>query len=144
MSPRTALSAAYAHSILAANVPRMRPLALVAPVDDLAHLIRAPDEAQTVEIALVDPLVGEHPLAKPLQQPVPLAAAQQDHGKVANRPGLDQRQRLEELVQGSEAAGRDHERAGVAHEHDLAREEVVEAQADVDVGVELLLVRKLD
>ena len=77
-------------------------------------------------------------------QAVPLARPQQDHREVADRPGLDERQRLEELVQGAEAAGADDERGRVADEHHLAGEEVTEHQADVDVRVEVLLARQLD
>ena len=40
--------------------------------------------------------------------------------------------------------GSDHERAGVAHEHHLAREEVAEAERDVEVVVGRLLVGQLD
>ncbi len=63
---------------------------------------------------------------------------------MADRARLDQRERLEQLVERAEAAGRDDERARVAHEHDLAREEVAEAQGDVEVRVERLLVRQRD
>ena len=55
--------------------------------------------------------------------------------------GLDQGERLEELVERAEAAREDHERVGVANEHQLPDEEVVELDAEVDVGVERLLVR---
>ena len=48
------------------------------------------------------------------------------------------------LVERAEAAGHDHEGAGIADEHQLAGEEVVEVEAAVDVGVGLLLVRQLD
>ena len=47
---------------------------------------------------------------------------------------LDQRERLEQLVERAEAAGEDHEAARVAHEHHLAREEVVELEAEVQYG----------
>ncbi len=48
-------------------------------------------------------------------------------------------ERLEQLVQRAEPARQDDEALGVADEHDLAREEVVEAQGDVQVGVRRLL-----
>jgi hypothetical protein len=64
--------------------------------------------------------------------------------EVQDLPHLDQRQRLEELVEGAEAAGEDHEPLGRLHEHGLARVEVVEREADVEVGVRPLLVRQLD
>ncbi len=58
--------------------------------------------------------------------------------------GLDQGQRLEQLVERPEAAGEDHEALGRLHEHRLAHVEVLEGQAEVDVRVQRLLVRQLD
>ncbi len=58
--------------------------------------------------------------------------------------GLDQGQRLEQLVERPEPAGVDHERVGVLHEHDLAGEEVAELDAEVHVRVEPLLQGQLD
>jgi hypothetical protein len=63
---------------------------------------------------------------------------------VPDLAGLAQRGGLEQLVERAEAAGEDHERARVADEHDLAREEVVEGQRQVDPAVLELLVRELD
>ena len=65
-------------------------------------------------------------------------------GKCADSRRLDQRQRLEQLVQRAVAARRDHEGAGVADEHHLAGEEVAEAKPDVEIGVRRLLARELD
>jgi len=87
---------------------------------------------------------GGRALGQPPDQPLPLALSDEDRGEVADRPCLDQGQRLEQLVQRAVAPRADHEGARVAYEHDLAREEVAETQADVHVGVELLLVRQLD
>jgi hypothetical protein len=131
---------------LAATAPvaPVRPLALVRLIDDRAHVRRLLDQLQHVQVLRVDAPVRERPRSQPPDQPVPLAVAQQDHGEVADGVGLDQRQALEQLIQRAVAAGADHERAGVADEHDLVREEVAEAQADVHVRVELLLVRQLD
>ena len=64
--------------------------------------------------------------------------------EVADLAGLDERERLEQLVHRAEAAGQDHETVGVLHEHHLAGEEVAELDAEVDVLVEPLLVRQLD
>ena len=58
--------------------------------------------------------------------------------------GLDQRQRLEQLVQRPEAAGKDDEALARLHEADLARVEVPERVLDVEVVVRPLLVGKLD
>ena len=65
---------------------------------------------------------------QPVEQPGPIGAAHEHDREVADLPGLDQGERLEQLVERAEAAREDHERARVADEHDLAREEVVEAQ----------------
>jgi hypothetical protein len=58
--------------------------------------------------------------------------------------GLHQRQRLEQLVEGAEAAGEDDEGLGVLDEHRLAHEEVMEELGDVDVRVGPMLARQLD
>ena len=76
--------------------------------------------------------------------PRPVVAAHQDHREVLDLAGLDQGQRLEQLVERPEPARVDHERVGVLHEHDLAGEEVAELDAEVHVRVEPLLHRQLD
>ncbi len=48
--------------------------------------------------------------------------------------GLDQRQRLEQLVERAEAARQDDEALGRLHEADLARVEVLEGVGEVDVA----------
>ena len=78
------------------------------------------------------------------QQAVPLPVAEQDHGEVPDRRGLDQREGLEQLIERPEATRGDDEGACVADEHHLAREEVAEAKPDVQVGVQRLLTRELD
>ena len=84
------------------------------------------------------------PGSQPVDEPLPVGAPEQDDREVADLAGLAQRGRLEQLVERAEPAREDDERARVAHEHDLAREEVVEVEADVDVRVLELLVRQLD
>ena len=59
-------------------------------------------------------------------------------------PGLDQGQGFEQLVEGPEATGEDHEGLRVLDEHHLADEEVVELDSQVDVLVEGLLEGQLD
>ena len=59
-------------------------------------------------------------------------------------PGLDQRQRLEQLVHGAVAPREDDEPRGIFHEHRLADEEIAEVDGALDVGVEPLLERQLD
>ena len=80
----------------------------------------------------------------PVEQPRPVLGADEDDREVADLAGLDEGQRLEQLVERAEAAGQDHERVGVLHEHRLAREEVPELHGEVDVGIERLLVGQLD
>ena len=58
--------------------------------------------------------------------------------------GLDQGQRLEQLVQGAETAGHRDESARVLEKHRLAGEEIAEVDAEPDVRIEPLLVGKFD
>ena len=87
---------------------------------------------------------AQHLGVHPAQQLGPVVLADQHDREVHDRPGLDQRQRLEQLVEGAEAAGEDHEAHRRLHEHRLARVEVLEAEPEVDVRVHPLLVRQLD
>ena len=68
--------------------------------------------------------------------PAQYSRPDEDDREVADLAGLDEGQRLEQLVERAEAAGQDHERVGVLHEHRLAGEEVAELDAEVDVRVE--------
>ena len=63
---------------------------------------------------------------------------------VEGLPRLDQGQRLEGLVERAEASREADEGVGVAHEHQLAHEEVVELDSEVDVGIQPLLGWQLD
>src|SRR5699024_11405437 len=82
--------------------------------------------------------------AQPVQQALPVVAAHQHHGEHVDLVGLHQAQRLEQLVEGAEAARHHHEAAGVLHEHGLAGEEVAEVDTEVDIVVHALLVGQLD
>ena len=90
---------------------------------------------KSAEIQLADRARREHRVAHPVQQPGPVRPADQDDRELPHLAGLDQRQRLEQLVERAETAGQDDEAVGVLHEHDLAGEEVAELDAEVDVGV---------
>jgi hypothetical protein len=68
----------------------------------------------------------------------------EDDRHLARLAGLHQRERLEELVQGAEAARQHDVGGGELREHHLAREEVLEAQADVLVAARGLLARQVD
>jgi hypothetical protein len=75
---------------------------------------------------------------------VPVPRPDQRDRELPHLVGLDQRQRLEELVQGAEAAGEEDEPLRRLHQHHLARVEVAEGDGEVDVRVRILLVRELD
>ncbi len=64
--------------------------------------------------------------------------------KLIDLAGLNQRERLERLVERPEAAGEDDERTGVLHEHRLSDEEVPEVDECVDVRIGALFERQLD
>jgi hypothetical protein len=82
--------------------------------------------------------------SEPGEEAVPVrVVAGQDHRERGDLPGLDEGDGLEELVERSVAAGQDHERLRVLHEHDLADEEVAERDHAVEVRVRLL-VREVD
>src|SRR3954447_6249416 len=99
---------------------------------------------ERLDVARRDLPAGLHRVAQPVDQPAPVAAVEQHDREVADLLRLAQGRGLEELVERAEPARQDHEAAGVADEHDLPREEVVEGQTDVDVLVDRLLVRQLD
>ena len=71
--------------------------------------------------------------ADPVEQARPVRRADQHDREVADLAGLDERERLEQLVERPEPAGQDDEAVGVLHEHRLAREEVAELDPEVDV-----------
>src|SRR5687767_5980691 len=71
-------------------------------------------------------------------------ASEENHRELVDLPGLNQREGLEQLIQGTEAAGEDDERHRVLDEHRLPHEEVAEVDEAVDVGVGTLLEGKLD
>ncbi len=110
-------------------------------LDDLGDVV---GEAEQVEIGLGDLAAGEHRAAQPVDQALPVRHAVQHDREPRHLRGLHERERLERLVQRAEAAGHDHERLRVLHEHRLAGEEVAEVHAEIDPVVELLLERQLD
>ena len=82
--------------------------------------------------------------AQPAHEIGPVGAAHEQHGEVADLAGLDEGECLEHLVERAEPAGEHHERRRVAHEHHLAREEVMELERQVHVAVDAELERQVD
>jgi hypothetical protein len=113
-------------------------------LDDPHRLVGVISEPEQVDILLVDRGLGQQRPADPIDHPAPVLRPHQDHGEVLDLVRLDERQRLEKLVERAVAAREDHEGIGVLHEHDLAGEEVPELDPEVDVAVEPLLPRQLD
>ena len=101
-------------------------------------------ERQERKILGRDHPVGESAAAHPLEQRRPVRLADEHDREVEDLAGLDQGERLEQLVGRAEAAGEDAEALRGLHEHRLAGVEVVEDEAEVDVVVHPLLVRQLD
>src|SRR4051812_45354633 len=85
----------------------------------------------------------DEPLS-PVEERLPVFAPEEDHGEVADLPGLHQRQRLEELVVRSPTARQDDERLRRLHEADLARVEVAELVGEIEPRIEPLFHRELD
>ena len=78
-------------------------------------------------------------------RPAQYSLPNRTHREMADLAGLDQGERLEQLVQRAEAAREDDEGRGVLHEHRLAHEEEVEVEAAWStIGVGALLERQLD
>src|SRR4051812_16037552 len=122
----------------------LSPLALRAGLGDGEHLVGVVRAAQELEVVRRDQRLLGEPLARPADEPRPPLDADEDDGELADLVGLDEHQRLEELVERAEAAGEDDEAGRVADEHELAREEEVEGERDVLVGARRLLERQLD
>src|SRR5918992_550872 len=112
--------------------------------DRLGGLVDVAGDRDEVEVLGADLLLIERLVADPAHHPVPIVLAIQDDWEVVDLAGLDQGQRLVQLVERAEAAGEDHEALGVLHKHDFAHEEVAELQAEVDELVQALLEGKLD
>ena len=106
--------------------------------------MRVVRQSEQREILGRDHAVGERAAAHPLEQRGPVRLTDQHDREVEHLAGLDQGQRLEQLVGRAEAAREDAEALGRLHEHRLAGVEVVEDQAEVDVRVHRLLARQLD
>src|SRR6476646_10610910 len=95
-----------------------------------------------VEVADLSP--GQHDGTKPIQQSVPVSAAEEYDGEVADLFCLNESERFEEFVKRAEAAGKDDEAETVFNEHHLAHEEVFELQTARLIRIGPLFERQLD
>src|SRR5664279_44069 len=91
-----------------------------------------------------DPALVDEQL--PVDELLPVRAAHEDYRDALHLPGLDERERLEQLVERAVPAREGDERTGTHEEVHLADAEVVEPEAKRrrDVCVRPLLVRELD
>ncbi|MND85598.1 hypothetical protein D3C80_775310 [compost metagenome] len=97
---------------------------------DLHHrFLRTGDQLEQVHVTGQDIAVFFQLLAHEVQRILPVAAfrhVEQDHRHDRTLAGLDQRQHLERLVQGTEATWAEHQGIGFLDEEQLAQEEEVE------------------
>ena len=111
--------------------------------DDRCRVLEQRDRSRGPEGRSVPPRPAR--VAQPVQQPLPVVAADQHH-RVVRAPC---RSAFSVSTSNSSSSvpkppGRTTNAARVAHEHQLADEEVVELDGDVAIGVQSLLVGKLD
>src|SRR6266571_5463807 len=111
---------------------------------ELHGLRGAVGNVQQVEILRGDLPLPRHPVAQPVGEALPVLPAEENDREVLHLAGLDQRERLEQLVHRAVTAGKHDERGRVLHEHRLADEKVAEVDRPLHVRVETLLVRQLD
>jgi len=111
---------------------------------EVTHLLGIVGDREQLQVVRADVALADHAVADPADHLAPVAGSHEHDRELDDLPGLNQRERLPELVHRAEAAGEDDEPAGVANEHDLAGEEVVELERDVAVGVAALLEGQLD
>lgn len=113
-------------------------------LDDVHDLGRVVGEVDQVQVLDRDLAARQHLVLDPVEQAAPEGGADQHDREPGDLLGLDEGDRLEQLVEGAEAARQHDEGLGVLHEHRLADEEVTELDADVDVVVQALLEGQLD
>src|SRR5205814_1464013 len=107
----------------------------------LARIVGHQDE---IEIAGRDLAFAEHARLEPADEARPIGAAEHDHRELVDLAGLDERQRLERLVERAEAARKDDERARVLDEHRLPHEKVAKINERIYIRIRALLERQLD
>lgn len=80
--------------------------------NDFDGFVRIVGHHQQIEITGRDLLLAEYARVHPSQESGPVVPAEQDNGELRNLPGLNQRHRLEELIEGAEPSRKDNK--GVA------------------------------
>src|SRR5712691_7197391 len=94
--------------------------------DEGDRLVRGVGRVNQGQIRRGDLPLAHDAVTQPVRHPLPVLRAEQDHWKMTDLAGLDQGQRLEQLVHRAEAAGENDERRRVLHEHRLTYEEIAE------------------
>jgi hypothetical protein len=105
-------------------------LAFDAGLHQRADPVEAIGDRHQRDVGGVDGSTAAEPRLDPLDEPGSMVATDEHDREVPDLLRLDQRQGLEQLVERAVAAGEDHERGGVANEHELADEEVTELQTE--------------
>src|SRR3954453_4163857 len=98
---------------------------LRAPEHGADHVLRVVAEGEQIHVFGADLPFREQVLADPVDEPAPVVLADEHNREVSDLVRLAERERLEHLVERPESAGENHEADRVAHEEELAREEVV-------------------
>src|SRR5208337_3351029 len=80
----------------------------------------------------------------PLQQARPVLSSNQYYRKRLYTPGLDESQRLEDLIQGSKPARHADISLGVFDKHHLADEKVLEIELQCGIRIRALFERQLN
>src|SRR3954451_23247742 len=82
-----------------------RALRLSTPADVLDHVVEVVADGEALHVALVDHPLGQRAVAQPVDQAAPIGRVDQADRELVDLAGLDQRQRLEQLVERAEPAG---------------------------------------
>src|SRR5699024_3293518 len=121
-----------------------RPDAGGLPLEVLDGLVDVVGQVQPIDVGLLDHPAGEHGAAQPVQQRGPVVDADEHDGETGDLARLGEGDRLEDLVESAEAPRQHEEALAVLDEHRLAREEVAEVDAEVDVGIQPRLEGEFD
>src|SRR5208282_4220321 len=95
-------------------------------------------------VRCVDGSGGQQPVTEHREERLPEVDSEKDDRKVFHFAGLNEHQRLEDLVERSKAARKRHEGVRVLHEHQLANEEVPKLDHAIEIWVRPLLLGELN